>query len=219
MPKINKNTLIEKSLVYNPIVQRGLVIAKGTNLPLWTLDYDGVSVYGQLTDRWIPTGSNWSIKVTHYSPADIEKNRALVSSDTGTAEFLLPHAINEVRFAFGGERGDSAAPVYVAQKLYTTMVDPTGDVYVDDIQVIDNAQAITILDGIGYIGRHPFGMHWIGQIHRVELIDNDTPSNSIVISNLIASETQPTDLNIYNELNGQVIGTYFNGVYELAEGV
>lgn len=217
MSTIVKKGLIKKSLVEKFITKHGLM--PGTSLPLWTLAYDGISVYGQLDNPWAPTGIDWSIKVSHYSPLDITENRTLVSSDTVNNEFLLPHATNEIRYSFNGGNGDSAAPVYTAQSLHTTKIDSTGDVYVDDIQAINSLQTLTIPSGISYIGRYTTGFYWLGQIHRVELIDNDTPSNSIVINNLIASETQPTDFNIYNELTGQIIGLYFNGVYGLAEGI
>lgn len=182
---------------------------------VWTLAYDGISVYGQLTNPWVPTGPNWEINFTAFFK-DIIGGVSSVNNETIFSFGTNDYSNTRYPFIRNDLSGDILADTITIGNLTTSGVFTYS---LDDSQdSISFASYETVIIGALPLN-NGLSRRLTGQVHRIELIDNDTPSNSIVINNLIASETQPTDFNIYNELTGQVIGSYFNGVYELAEGI
>ena len=152
-------------------------------LPTWTLGYNGVDTFGLLNDVWIH-GANWRITIVLYMHSDFDfVNFYALSAGTVVSEMNIRHNTSGTWIVYLD--GSNNFPPD------TGLVEITFDNTLDPISATD---PMTIG---AYFNLTNF---FKGQIHSIELLNLDTPSNSIKIDNRIQSATQPTDFAIYNTL-------------------
>ena len=193
--------------IFNRLVNGGEGMG-GAPLPLWTFGYNGVDSFGELDNAWNPTGVDWSIIITGFDGGqtlDGAGDRYLLSNATSY------HAQLQIRVGSNGDVTsiNLGSPTDLGNTGLTKFsITTDGDVGAYSA----SSSSKTVLGA-----HHTAVANFKGQITSVQFIDNDSPSNSITINNFIASATQPTNFNIYNELTGAAIGEYKNGVYELVE--
>lgn len=179
----------------------------------WTFSYNGIDAHGVLDEPWVTSGSNWEVEVVSYLGGNTGTNMYLLDNVGGgsTRGYLLQNTLLKVQYASQLRGGNNTA---------------NGNVVLQGGQAPDGLVRWLILPNqsdlspiaIQVIGAaFNFSANWLGQIQNIKLTDLDNPANSIVIDNVISSATQPTNFNVYNELDGSIIGEYFNSVYELVE--
>jgi len=185
----------------------------------WTFGYNGVDSNARLTSP-LEFAGDFEIEVHVYIDSLYDWWTILNNTQAGNTSEIWADAGG--RYGFRAENPYFFTPANTATTgLSVLNFKRTGSVGYTSVDGVLKASgnlgtATTRYDVFGGGFNNTFATGQITKVIATDLVDS---SNSISVNNIIASATKPTNFNIYNELDGTVIGQYYNGEYELVKAI
>lgn len=147
----------------------------------YTVNFDGVGVYGLLDTLWMPTGTNWEIEIKLVWDSAKSANTYPISSTTSATSIYIDSSGLPL-FKFEGQyisanisRLVSGTPATFKFSVSATHVKH----YMNGILEGTIATSKSLISSWEVIGAHSSrSLNYMGKIYYIKLIDMDDPTNS-----------------------------------------